>query len=1124
MNGFDMTSIWYIDNTLNGGYIYPILVSELSTHDIVVEIITEGINHTDNETNLSGGTVTNSAGFHMINRDMHNQSIDNIFYIKVLHNSNSLVLTTVPSTSNMYVEYYTIALLLNGASVFAGNGNVYEASYTFDASVSTYSHNNKLTIVFSKDFIYTNAEFINEEDKTKGTITKVGYTKPTTTYTNLVDKNAPNGSSNYFSSAANTYGVYILQSSDYYYINSSSSVLSGSNSIVTFTFESTDLSPVYSEIEGMTIGYKGIEFLGWKFIPKGQNDHEFIIYIDEDGNVTYDIVNTVKFTSAILNANINMTSSVYTNENLDNSFVNKSIMTMNINSIFEGTFVPVLDTVYSLSVNESTYEYNASVDEYTEITGKTVSVYKSDDADKTSVNNMFIPSGTDIIVTLADVYDAEGKPINSQTYEIDRFTRRAYNEEEDAIVTYYYVMSSNTLTNAYYIIDSDPSQEKHSILDTIYTREIMIYNPTVESKEVDGVIEYGYTYFINFDMDQYSYGYYTFYLTLRKYEITTEIALEGNSSTALWIMDEDGATYNYYTITTIDDVTTMTYYVEDDTYKTYEFGVTNPGFVDTAIYKHTSLAISTIYTNNKLIITYAIVHGSSLYYELTPMVKYRLNSNDIYADNIFDRNNDILGSSTYSGVKYTKYYADANYSLLSYKLKYNAEGSLLELKDYTYKFGIIGSDHEHMKVYIEYEKDYWDYFDQMGFGYSDKLVDSGYDYEIIETSNELYPYTTEQIEMYRFTGGNSNATATVNGLTRNTAFVLSSHRHMSWLLYLIKNNITYEYDGSTYYYKDAYYYIDGNIDLAEKFWHSIPEFTGTMDMVNGNVISNIYIYNNDNIFNSDCQYIGFISNLTYTGKLIGLAFDNFVIEANTRSNLGIVAGLSSGYMQNIKITNSSIKYAGSITSFAEFDISTNYDGYVGGIIGVMSGGQLLHSSIESTSIQVTTYIGQVGGMVGAILYNNGVIANSYASVYVDYTGVNTYAYVGGVIYKNTGVITNVVSNGTYYTGVNLYYAHIAYKNYNNGVIDKSYANGKASTVLVNAGFSIGKVTNSSAWTSIPTNQDYFQNLDSRIWTYTYVSDTEYSFTIDIPEATTTVEELGVLDGSIDPSTYGTNVN
>ena len=180
-------------------------------------------------------------------------------------------------------------------------------------------------------------------------------------------------------------------------------------------------------------------------------------------------------------------------------------------------------------------------------------------------------------------------------------------------------------------------------------------------------------------------------------------------------------------------------------------------------------------------------------------------------------------------------------------------------------------------------------------------------------------------------------------------------------------------------YGDEYFKIDGDIDLNNKNWKPIEEFSGVLDG-NGHTIYNLRV-ERDNV-----EYRGLIGNLS-GGTVKNLTLRGVTING---SNAGAVAGHMT---KTATISNCSVVLT---------EGSVLRGSYVGGVVGSLSKyltsdiNTVEYCTVESLDKNVSINGNHVGGIVGHMSgdanYHTGVVTN--CSVDCDIVGEDC---VGGIV-------------------------------------------------------------------------------------------------------------------------------
>jgi hypothetical protein len=216
-------------------------------------------------------------------------------------------------------------------------------------------------------------------------------------------------------------------------------------------------------------------------------------------------------------------------------------------------------------------------------------------------------------------------------------------------------------------------------------------------------------------------------------------------------------------------------------------------------------------------------------------------------------------------------------------------------------------------------------------------------------------------------------------------------------------------------YGNEYFKIDGDIDLNNKNWKPIEEFSGTLDG-NGHTIYNLRV-ERDNV-----KYRGLIGNL-YGGTVKNLTLRGVTING---SNAGAVAGhmtktatishCSVVLTEGSLLRGSSVGgIVGSLSKNLTSDINTveyctvesldknvSINGnHVGGIVGHMSGDAIYHTGVVTNCSVDCDIVGEdcVGGIAGYAAYDLTIENCAYNG------NISGASDVGGICgYSNTYVL------------------------------------------------------------------------------------------------------------------------
>ncbi len=216
---------------------------------------------------------------------------------------------------------------------------------------------------------------------------------------------------------------------------------------------------------------------------------------------------------------------------------------------------------------------------------------------------------------------------------------------------------------------------------------------------------------------------------------------------------------------------------------------------------------------------------------------------------------------------------------------------------------------------------------------------------------------------------------------------------------------------------DKHFILTSDIDLGlYNDDNDYPNFNciGSFDVpFSGSFIGNGYVIDGFYWSGIDVDDVGMFGYVGSAGVVSGLQLVNAAIDATDGSNVGIIAGVSDGYIENCS-TNGII--------------FGNY--CVGGIVGL---------NLEDAII---SGCGSSGQVEGTFSYTGGVCGNNYAMIENSFSDaiVNGLRYVGGVSGRNNvaGVIENCYGVGDVSGDINV--GGLTGYNYM-GAIRKSYAAG-----------------------------------------------------------------------------------
>lgn len=229
---------------------------------------------------------------------------------------------------------------------------------------------------------------------------------------------------------------------------------------------------------------------------------------------------------------------------------------------------------------------------------------------------------------------------------------------------------------------------------------------------------------------------------------------------------------------------------------------------------------------------------------------------------------------------------------------------------------------------------------------------------------------------------------------------------------------------------NAYYKLTGDISLAGSEWTPLSAvdantgvdagFSGEFDM-NGCTISGMTITNS-------FENAGLFTKIATNGKIYGGSFDVCTINGQY-DNVGVVAGLNEGYIENVTVTNSTIQngkdngVVGSVVGLSTGSIykvqattstltATGNNSVAGGLAGTVKTASSLRASITLSSASVTASANYaVGGLVGVSA--GATIENCFAGQInsnAKLQSASQTSYVGGVV----GVLESAsVGSSTY---------------------------------------------------------------------------------------------------------------
>jgi len=329
LTGFDFVNVWTNDTNVSGStnYTYPVLIGNINAHDVTIQIITEGVEHTD-DTALSGGyaldlaTTYNVAGnnkYHINATDVNDYTHTKL--AKAVHTNT---LTTHQIQINPTTGYHIICVTLDGVDIKIGKMGDGSDTYTFDINSTITTSNgytdiqtsfamvseHNIVVRFSKDFYYIESGIYDVTNKTGAkndgssayTTLSNTYGTMTTTATSSVGVLSSQGKTLYThtNSSSNWYLGYDL--SDYYYIDTSGrnvNITDSNSSFAQFKFDTkTAINTGNSNI------YVTPRIVGWVYVPGSESNVSSVVSnasylyfkttVNESGNVTvtYDYAST----------------------------------------------------------------------------------------------------------------------------------------------------------------------------------------------------------------------------------------------------------------------------------------------------------------------------------------------------------------------------------------------------------------------------------------------------------------------------------------------------------------------------------------------------------------------------------------------------------------------------------------------------------------------------------------------------------------------------------------------------------------------------------------------------------------------------------------------------------------
>ncbi|MCI5497546.1 MAG: hypothetical protein MR412_03050 [Firmicutes bacterium] len=579
---------------------------------------------------------------------------------------------------------------------------------------------------------------------------------------------------------------------------------------------------------------------------------------------------------------------------------------------------------------------------------------------------------------------------------IGKFARRFYNTATGTLQTYYYEIENQAISGIYYIENG----QKHYFNDDTVQLSRGIFGVNNSSLFVqNNTYVTNIIFDLNYDSTSPSdplstVGEYAFYMIDKLYDFTYNIHNAENMEETHLSIRRD--TISGQIISIKNDNGTLKYAF--GTSNTYS-DITANAVTQSVIAMGRALNVSIMLSGDNVIISSQMPDGHTAQIVSTTKENYRLtDENDSIIANRTnkDTQKDSNGNDIPSP-KYTSYLDESSTEseslgerekgYLSYKLSLNSTTYRMT-KTYTYDYGKITVIDEKVSIDIEYKKDYYSYFDQLGIDtnipnyYSGKL--SGNTTDSTKFNNTTPTITSGQTldaikAMFQFEN-----TSGTDGLTKNTAFVIDNPYKLGWLAHLLNNdtNASYQVGSATHYFKDAYYRISNNLDMSHKFWLPISQFDGVI--FSGNEVTNTGSINGITIelmsknltgsfseqTNSISNYVGFIANSS-NARLIGLNFDAMDISTDLAYAVGAVVGNAKNiYIDNLHITNSTL-----------YSIKTTHMGdkvALGGVIGVADYMFVINQT-EVINVNFVANHNGVSAMIGLSDYF-GEIYNSYAFV------------------------------------------------------------------------------------------------------------------------------------------------
>lgn len=235
-----------------------------------------------------------------------------------------------------------------------------------------------------------------------------------------------------------------------------------------------------------------------------------------------------------------------------------------------------------------------------------------------------------------------------------------------------------------------------------------------------------------------------------------------------------------------------------------------------------------------------------------------------------------------------------------------------------------------------------------------------------------------------------------------------------------------------------------NISVENVTIHALSSTSSSLGGVIGYAFSDVSNMYASNILVNSSNY-----NITYIGGLVGRTYDDVEniygenISLSGQNYVGGVVGIMGGgnLMNNISLINGNIisngNYVGGITSRSYVDVSNSYfsgnivgNNNVGGIIGQNNGGDLINNHVENSTVisQGTNNAGGLGGSVIGNIFNNSVKNVNVSSLRANQVG-GIAGYVTDFVENNYITDSYIYSEANKVGGIAGYAYNFAQNNY-----------------------------------------------------------------------------------------------